>query len=255
MHTYLYSLQSEWLKKRRSAASWLTISGALLVPAIILFVRFYESGGLAAANSSDHLWENLYNRSWEFMAFFLLPMGVVLATSLITQLEFRNNAWKQVCTTPQSLTTIFWAKASVILLMLLQFFLLFNLGIWLEGVVPCLLKGVPYPTERFPLAAFLRGNGKFLLDCLPIVALQYLVSLLFKNFMVPLGVGLGLYVASMIAAHWKYGYIVPYTYSILAFIGKRSPSATVNVQAWAAGYFAVFMILAYILYITKKEKG
>ena len=255
MYTYLYSLQSEWLKKKRSAASWLTIGGALLVPAIILFVRLHEPEGLAVANQSPHLWESLYNRSWQFMAFFLLPMGVVLATSLITQLEFRSNAWKQVCTTPQSLTTIFLAKLSVIVVMLLLFFGLFNIGIWLEGVIPCVHVGVAYPAEPFPFTAFLRGNGKFFLYCLPIVTLQYLISLFFKNFMVPLGAGLGLYVASMIAVHWKYGYTVPYTYAILTLMGKGNPGSSVNIQAWAAGYAIIFLGLGYILYITKKEKG
>ena len=39
---------------------------------------------------------------WEFMGFFLLPIGVILTTSLVTQLEFRSNTWKQLHTTPQS---------------------------------------------------------------------------------------------------------------------------------------------------------
>ena len=181
-NAYLHSFQSEWIKKRRSAAAWLTVAGAFLVPVIILIARFIDGSGLATVNRSARLWESLYDRSWQFMAFFLLPMGVVLATSLITQLEFRNNAWKQVCTTPQTLTMIFLAKFSVILVMLLQFFVLFNIGIYLEGALPGLLRDVPYPTERIPFAVLLRGNGKFLLDCLPIVALQYLLSLQFKNF-------------------------------------------------------------------------
>src|ERR1700689_2206816 len=102
-NAFLHSFQGEWLKKRRSAAGWLTVAGALLVPVIILIARFIDGGGLATVNRSARLWESLYDRSWQFMGFFLLPMGVVLATSLITQLEFRNNAWKQVCTTPQTL--------------------------------------------------------------------------------------------------------------------------------------------------------
>lgn len=254
MYSYFHSFHSEWLKKRRSAASWLTLIGALLVPIVMLISR-YDSGGLAAANRLSHLWENLYARSWQFMAIFLLPMGVVLATSLITQLEFRSNAWKQLCTTPQKLTTIFFAKLSVILVMLLQFFLLFNIGIYLEGVLPALAGGITYPTERIPFMALWRANGWFILDCLPIVALQYLLGLYCKNFLVPLGVGLGLYVASMIATQWRYGYIIPYTYSTLEWLGNRSSLSTSHFHVWAAGYSVAFLVLGYILYITKKEKG
>lgn len=252
---YLSAFQSEWLKKRRSAASWLTVAGALLVPAIIITARFVDGGGLAEANRSDRLWETLYNRSWQFMGFFLLPMGVVLATSLIVQLEYRSNAWKQLAASPVSHSTVFLAKLSVILVLLVEFFVLFNIGIWLEGVLPALSRGVPFPAERFPFAAFVRGNGRFLLDCLPIVLLQYALSLQFRNFMLPLGVGLGLYVAAMAAAHWRYGYAVPYTYPVLEYIGKRSPSLRTDFHVWSAGYAVGLLVVGYILYIGKKERA
>jgi len=257
MSMFIDSLGSEWLKRKRTAAAWLVIIGGFFIPLLILFARLYESEGLAAANQNPKFWEIQYTRCWEFMGFFLLPLGVILATSLVTQLEFRNNTWKQLFTTPQSLTNIFVAKLSVILIMLVQFFLLFNIGIYLTGVLPCLFfSNVHYPSEPFPFGLFLKGSGQFFLDALPILALQYLVSLRFRNFLVPLGVGLGLYVASFIAVHWKYGYWIPYTYCYYNFLGKRSPlPATISIQAWALCYFVVLTVLSYILYISRKVKG
>ena len=257
MLTFVDSFASEWLKRKRTAAAWLVIIGGFFIPLIILCARLYESDGLAAANQHPRLWEMQYTRCWQFMGTFLLPMGVMLATSLVTQLEFRNNAWKQVFTTPQSLTTIFLAKLAIILVMLIQFFLLFNVGIYLTGVLPCLFfRHVPYPSEPFPFRLFLQGSVYFFLDALPILALQYLVGLRFKNFLIPLGVGVGLYVASFIAVHWKYGYWVPYTYCSYDFPGKRSPlPRNISIHGWALGYFIGLTILGYILYISKKEKG
>ena len=252
MRTFVYSFGSEWLKKRRTAASLLTVIGSLLIPIIILIARF-DDGGLAVTNRQPHIWENLYNRNWQMMALLLLPMGVVLATSLITQLEFRNNTWKQLCTTPQSLTTIFLAKLSVIIVMLGEFFLLFTLGIWLTGALPALVGDVPYPAEPLPVRAVLNGSAKFFLDILPVVALQYGLSLLFRNFLIPLGAGLALYVASMIAVHWRHGYWIPYTYSAYNFIGQAPEKF--HTHWWAAGYTVLFLGLAYILYLTRKEKG
>ena len=183
-------------------------------------------------------------------------MGVILAASLITQIECRNNTWKQLHTTPQSLTIIFVAKFAVIITMMLQFFLLFNIGIFFCGALPSVFRGVHFPKEPFPWVAFLRGNSRIFVDCLPIIALQYLVSLQWKNFLVPLGFGLGLYVASMIALSWKYGYLLPYSYCALEFLGTRTrvnPNASVH--AWAIGYFVIMITLAHILYISKREKG
>lgn len=253
---FLNSVQSEWLKKKHSAGAWLTITGGCFIPAIVLAERLYNLDSLAAANASDRLWEALYNRSWQFMSFFLLPMGVILVTSLIAQLEVRNNTWKQLHATPQPPAIIFFAKLAVILVMLFQFFLLFNAGIYLTGVIPALMfRDVVYPPEAFPLMKFVAGNGKFFLACLPVISLQYLLSLHFKNFLVPIGAGLAVYIASMIAIRWKYVYLLPYAYCGLQFQrNAHVGSASINILLPALGYFALFGILNFILYINKRER-
>jgi len=248
------SFVGEWIKKRRSAASWLTITGGFFIPAIVLISRFDNFKGLAAANASPQLWEGIYGRCWQFMAFFFLPMGIILASSLITQLEFKNNTWKQLHTTPQSLTTIYFAKLGVIVTMMVQFFILFNIGIYLAAVIPAVFKGVPYPVEPMPVKAILNINGQYFISSLPIIALQYLISLQFKNFLVPVGAGLAMYVAAMFATGWRFGYILPYSYCALTFLAAKK-TLSVNIQAWALVYFIVFTIAGYILYITKKVKG
>ncbi|MFM9908553.1 MAG: ABC transporter permease [Chitinophagaceae bacterium] len=254
---FVHSFQSEWLKKKKSAASWLTVIGGFFIPAIMLIARFTDITKTVAENSSASLWETLYNRCWQFMGLFLLPMGVILATSLITQLEFRNNTWKQIHATPQTFTTLFFAKLSVIVVMMVQFFLLFNLGILVIGMLPALIiKRIPFPVQSIPLLLFLKGNLKFFIDCLPIIALQYLISLQFKNFMVPIGVGLSLLVASMIGISWKYGYLIPYSYCTYNFLGKKIfANQSINIHFWAIGYFLLFSVASYFLYINRREKG
>jgi len=253
--SFVHSFQSEWLKKRRSAAVWLVLIGGFLIPVIMLIVRFTNFDRLAVVNGSDKVWDSLYHGSWRSMGLFLLPMGVILATSLVTQLEFRNNAWKQLHTTPQSLSTIFFAKLAVILVMLMQFFILFNVGIYLVGVIPSFFNGVPYPKQSYTPTLLLKQNYGFIIACLPIVALQYLLSLQFKNFLLPIGAGLGLLVASLIAVNWKHGYSIPYTYCSYNFLGAKVVPGGANIMAWSLGYFVVFTGLAYFLYIKKGEKG
>lgn len=254
---FIYSFQSEWLKKKRSAAAALVWAGAFFIPLLMLIIRMKKFKDLASDNASPSLWDWLYGLSWQFMSFFLLPLGVMLATSLITQLEYRNNTWKQVHTTPQDMSMIFLSKLSILLVMLVQFFLLFNAGIWLTGVLPAVFNGVGFPRASFPWVRFLRGSGYFFIDILPIVGLQYLLSLQFRNFLAPLGAGIAVYVASVIAIEWEYGYTIPYNYSALEYLrnikGNRLPP--VNIHLWALVYFAVFIILSYILYRSKKDKS
>jgi lantibiotic transport system permease protein len=250
--TFLHSFQSEWMKHKHSAAAWLTLAGGTFLPLIILMQRFYFFDRLATDNASAELWSALYVHSWRFMAFFLLPMGVILVTSLVGQLEYRNNTWKQLHTTPQSLTTIFFSKLLLILVMLFLFFILFNIGIYLEGIIPALLfKNVPFPVAAFPLAKYLEGTGKYFITCLPVIALQYLLSLQYRNFLIPVGIGLGIYVFSMMAVSWQYGFVIPYIYSVYSMDGRHLNL----IYIFSVAYFVVIGLVGYLLFIYKRERG
>jgi lantibiotic transport system permease protein len=256
---FIHSFQSEWLKTKRSLASWLVVLGGFFIPSLMTVGRVIYADNLAKLIPLPNFWNQLLSQSWQFMAILLLPMGVILATSLITQLEFRNNTWKQLHATPQTFNTIFWAKLTVILLMMFLFFLLFNVGMYLSGIVPSvLLPKVDLPMAAFPLRLYAETSGFFFIDCLPIVALQYLVSLQFRNFLVPLGVGIGVLLASMIAVEWRYGYTLPYTYCLYNFFKLRGATMPAtghtNIHQWALGYFALVTLASYVLYLLKREK-
>ena len=257
---FIHSFQSEWLKKRRSLASWIVIAGAFFTPVIIIIARLVQHDTLNQLYAADNFWKALWKSSWESMAIFLLPLGIILFTSLITQIEYKNNAWKQLHTLPLKFTTIFLAKLSVVLIMVLQFFILFNIGIYLSAVIPyALISGVPYPKPPIPFTSFLKEDALFFIDCLPIIALQYLLSLRFKNFLVPLGIGFILWIGAIASLSWKFGYVLPYTYCSFNYLkdstGGKAVTPAMNIHYLAIGYFMVFTILSYILYITKKEKG
>jgi hypothetical protein len=259
MISFIHSFQSEWLKKKGTLAFWLVFVGSFFIPLIFLSRGIFYPKDFLAEAKSPMFWEVLLSRSWQFMAILLLPLGVALATSLITQIEFRNNTWKQLNTTPQSLSVIYWSKFAVIIVMLLQFFILFHIGIYLSALIPAIIHGSADFYERsVPFESILKMAGLYFVDCLPIVAIQYLVSLQFKNFLVPLSLGIGLLLASLIAVQWKYGYLIPYTYCPYNMFSSRPGNEVphqVNFHYWAVGYFIGATLLGYFLYINKKEKG
>ena len=252
---FIYSIQSEWIKKRRSAVSWLTLVGGFFIPIIILTARLIYHNETLMANSTEGIWLKLFNQCWRYMSIFLLPMGITLAASLITQIEYKNNSWKQVYASPQTISSIFWAKYIVVLIILFQFFILFNIGIYLAGLLPSIIySDVPYPKEAFPFLKFLNGNFKFFIDCLPILALQYMLSLHIKNFIISIGAGFALLIASLIGMSWRYGYILPYTYGSLQFLSADNKiDSAINIQFWATGYFIFFTLLNYILFVFKSQ--
>lgn len=257
---FIHSLQSEWLKKKRSLASWLVLIGAFFTPSIVLMSRIKNAGKLSAVYVSNDFWLKLWNQSWESMSVFLLPFGIILAVGLITQIEYKNNTWKQLHATPQRYSTIFFAKFAVILIMLVEALVLFNVGIYLSAVIPSILfSNLPYPTAPIPYAYFLRGNINFFLDCAPILALQYLLSLQFRNFLAPIGTGFILWFLGVGMLPWEYSYLFPYIHGTIDFLvssgqfHRKIPP--VNIQLLAVIYFVVFTMASYILYVRKQDKS
>lgn len=257
---FLHAFQSEWLKRKRSLASWLVVGGSAFTPAIVVVGRLVRHDQLPKVYSAPGFWDELWKSSWESMAIFFLPMGAILAASLMAQLEFKNSAWKQVHVLPLSLTTIFFSKFCVVLVMMAQFFVLFNLAIYLSALVPVLLvPGLTYPPAPLPYGRFLRQDLLYFVDSLPIVASQYLISLRFRNFLIPVGVGFMVWVGALASLSWKFGFVVPYTYPMLTYLknsgGGKAVIPPVNLHLWAIGYFLFFTSVGFMLFVSKREKG
>jgi len=253
---FIYSLQSEWLKTKRSAASWICLLGGFFIPFMLLIGFITEHTSINAYGTEVNIWQVYFYQSWKFMGLALLPMGVIVATSLITQTEYKNNTWKQLYTTPQSYSTIFFAKLCTIFLMTLKFFLFFNIGMLTAAAIPTLLFDHALPRDNVPVLFFLQANGKIFLACLPVIAAQYLLGLRFKNFLVPIGAGLLAWVASLILIQaWKYAYLDPYTYLPLTSIGGKKLPAGINISILSIIYFTGITIVSYCLYRAKKDKG
>ena len=193
------------------------------------------------------------------MAFLLLPVGVILATSLITQIEYKNNTWKQVLATPQSLLCVFLAKYTAVLILLAQFFLLFTVGFVISGYLPTLLNGrFDFPSEAFPWYQVLKQSGCFFLTALPIVAIQYLVSLRFRNFLVSIGFGLAMVILSIFVLQWKYGYLVPFAYTskhYMAISDGPLKAGDEYIYILSLVYFAVVTFVSYIIFIRRKDRS
>lgn len=257
---FIDALYSEWLKQRRSLAAWMVICGACFTPSIILLVRLYQSTSLPALYARADFWTKLWYSAWESAAILLLPLGAVLATSLIVQIEYRNNGWKQVRTLPLSTPTIFFAKLAIVLSMLAQFLILFMIAIWLSAAIPAwIVPGLSMPLAPLPLSDWAQDLVVYFVACLPIVALQYALSLQLRNFIAPLGVGLLLWVGSLAALSSRFGVLSPYAHTMLAYLqdqpNPKMPVPILDSQAMALAYAAIFIVVGYLLFALRKQKG
>lgn len=259
MKMFIYKFRSEWLKTRRSAASWLVIAGGIFIPLIFLIIQVFKPQSLSTLALGDKYWDAILVQAWESTGPLLLPFGVILATSLIAQLEFKSNSWKQVCVTPQSMASIFGMKLLVILVMLLQFFLIFNVGLVLEPYLAAWLNtDLPYPPVSFPWMKYLKTSWLFYISSLPVVAIQYWISLRFGNFLISIGSGLAMVILSLFLIRWDFGYFIPYTHNFYQFFelsGHSILAKDVELNVLSLLFFTVITGLSLLNFTFRNQRG
>lgn len=248
------SIRAEIIKTKRSASFWLSILGAAVIPVLFLLAYFIEP-----ARGYTQTWDKHLLDGWQVFNAFLLPMFIILICSLIPQIEFKNNAWKQVFASPQSIGTIFFSKFLTILIMVVFLLLAFNILLILAAIVPNLFYSkYRFLSHSIDFIQVLRMNVKTFVSLLAIISFQYWLSLRFKNFIVPIGIGLALLVISLLLYefHWRHIYKVPYAFPVLTMDAIQDPLFKMENHEWnALGYFAFFTTLAFLDMRFRKERG
>src|SRR5690349_9113020 len=96
----LTALRSEILKTKRTAAFYFTLIMAVPIPFIFL-LNVLTGGGDVKVTHEGPL-NALFDLGLERNGMVFFPLFVVLVCTLLPQIEYRNNTWKQVLTSPQT---------------------------------------------------------------------------------------------------------------------------------------------------------
>ncbi|HEX2534817.1 MAG TPA: ABC transporter permease [Chitinophagaceae bacterium] len=259
MNSFIISTRSELLKSKRSASFWLSIITAAFIPVLFSLALSINASEVVKEFKVDP-WNGLLRGGFQAMNSFLFPMYVILICSLIPQIEYKNNTWKQVFAAPNSVGNIFFSKFLTIHFMIFFCFLLFNILILLTGVFLYLVEPqFTFLDHAVPWKELLRLNGKTYLSVLGISAIQYAVSLRFKNFIAPVGIGLALLVLSIIALNfqWKHIAKLPFAHPILTLMNFDKPGRPlIENHEWnSVAYGAAFLLIGFLDLRFKKEKG
>ena len=257
--SFAIATQAELLKTKRTASVWLTVLGAAFIP-VLFFTAYLLKPEGSISQLKQTPWNVHFFWGWQAMSIFLFPMYIILICSLIPQIEFKNNTWKQVFAAPQSVGTIFFSKFLTIQLMILFFFLLFNGLMLATGVLVNLVNPkFTFLHHSFDWRALLKLNAKTYIAVLGISAIQYVLSLRFKNFIVPIGIGLALLIGSIISMQvgWEHRFLLPYIHPFLTlqYIKQQNHPALENHEWNAIGYLVLVLLIGFLDMKLRREKG
>jgi lantibiotic transport system permease protein len=241
----LLSLRSEILKTKRTAAFYFALIGAAIVPCIFLLNILTD--GLEATRK-DPL-NAIFKLSAEMNALAFFPLFVVLVCTLLPQIEYRNNTWKQVLTSPKTKAAVFLAKYLTVHLLVILFLVAAHLFMFIAiaaaHFIDPSLQLLDQPLNRYRVLA---NAVNLYLTLLAVCTLQFWIGLRFRNFIVPTAVGLALWLTGTLLVFQFNSDLANYfPYSFHVFNVSTGLTSGINQVAWTSfGYAVLFLLLGYL---------
>jgi hypothetical protein len=265
MKGFILSFRSEFYKTRKTMAFWSAILLPLLL-CLLLFVGFFSKSNDLAQHPGMMLWLEFAGAILAVMGTTLLPMLIVFIAYSVNSIEHKADTWKTLFSLPISKLSVFAAKYSYaffLLFLCLSLFVLFSIGFGnLLGMLKPTLKFSDYNAAGILAQVYF----KLFLSSLGILSIQFLLSLLFRDFLKPMGIGFICVIAGDILAGngWKYAYMFPYCHPILALQALKQdmhktdimPAITVDMltkDTWVSLAVAVIVFIGGYLIVLKKS--
>lgn len=220
MKGFLLSFRSEFYKTRKTMGFWSAILLPLLI-CMLLFVGFFNKSDHLANQPGMMAWLQFAGAILGVMGSLLLPMLIVFIAYSVNNIEHKAEAWKSLFSLPIAKWSIYSAKycyALFLIFLSLALFVLFTLGLGnFLSVLKPELKFTEYHIEKVLAEIYF----KLLLASLGILSIQFLLSLLFRDFLKPMGIGFTATIAGVIFANvnWQYAYLFPYCHPMLTIKG------------------------------------
>ena len=242
----LISFRSELLKTRK-ASLYLTLIGAAAGPVIYLLNVLIDENEIDASEK-DPL-NALFKILSDMNGTALFPLFVILICTLLPQIEYRNNTWKQVFASPQTKVNVFLAKFMNVHLLMLVFLIATHLFMFLTIVGINFIKpGLNLFNHPLNGSTILVNAANAYILVLAVCAIQFWIGLRSRNFIVPIGIGIALWLAGTImAVQYKSNLVFYFPYSFNAFPVSTKLKSQLTQVAWTSlGYALLFLIVGFV---------
>ncbi|MNO18638.1 ABC-2 family transporter protein [compost metagenome] len=244
MRTFLNVLAAERLKMARSRV-WLVLLASPALSALIGVLVDLPDGLDASA------WPLLISGMSMLHGLLFLPIMSGLFPSFLCRYEHTGGGWKQLLVLPVSRSAVYMAKFTVVFGLLAVSQLLFLAALLIVAQV----QGISDPVPWGMIATSLLGG---LIACLPLVALQMGVSLVWTSFAAPLAVNVSLTIPNLLIINSaKIGPYYPWAQPLLAMM----PRGQADYGAFNLPYESLFItvlgsfllfLVAGLLYFRRK---
>jgi lantibiotic transport system permease protein len=249
----LISVRSEILKTKRTASFYLTIAAASFGPFVTMLDILIGEG--LSPDDRNVIFNKLFVEKFQMTGLLAFPLFLILICTLLPQIEYKNNAWKQVLISPKSKADIFISKFINIQLLVLAFFVI-NFLLMYVCAVFLHLKEPSLHVLNQALNGYeiimLRINSYMVL--LGLCAIQFWLGLRFKNFIIPISIGIACYFAgNILVMQFKGSLILYFPYTLFLYSGlPEYQSKVIGANWYSLAYAAVFLAIGFFDFRRKR---
>lgn len=191
------------------------------------------------------------------MFYLMYPLMIAVIAYSISQIEYKNNTFKQFYTFPVSRFMLYVSKVIVLALWITASLLTAFVLVWLGGHFVSLFS------EKLAFGSFVSANllavllVRYFFTLMALASIHFLISIYWNKLILSLGSAIFLSIIGSFVAFSESGAAFPYSNllrSNLLFTMKQSTVVFDAATLWCAGYTLLFFALGYLLMGRKQIK-
>lgn len=240
----LRCIQSENLKLRHSII-YLACILLPIIPAIMGTFNYLQNIEILKSG-----WYSLWTQITLFYSSFFYAPLVGLYASYLWRLEHTGHNWNTIMSSPVSIPCLYFAKLAIVFKITIITQLWISILYFISGKF-CHLPGFFPPDILIWIA---RGT----LAALAIGSLQLFLSMIIRNFAIPIGIALIGSVPAMIITKKSFEFFWPYSLMLVGMNSNNSLDALTGIQniifffVSVLAFFCLFYLMA-IIYLKKTD--
>jgi hypothetical protein len=238
----LVSLRSEILKTRRTGPLYFTLAAAAFAPFMSMLDLILD--GVGDEHKKD-IFNEMLIKKFQMTGLVALPIFLILVCTLLPQIEYKNNTWKQVLTSPQTKGNVFAAKFLNVQLLIIVFLITNLILMFVSAVILHFMEpSLNVLNQSLNGYNVLKSRVNTYVALLAICCIQFWLGIKFRNFIVPVAIGIACWFAGTILVMQNVDFAAYFPYSFHAYGKFPKYNPLNNTIGWTSLIYAVLFLIA-----------
>jgi hypothetical protein len=254
--SFVRSFRADTIKLKNTPIFWISLLGGLFVTGLLFILHYFSVEEIHKPDTNPWIFYCAFGMT--FISVLLVVPFAVLVTSSVMLPEHKTESDKDLYSLPLPKSQVYFSILVVVLgIIALTYLIFFSAHLlmgWILGLLRPEYEFYQYAPQTLHFAKIL---GHSYISVLGVAGLHYWLSVRWKNFIIPMGIGLCGYIISvMLSITQRFDLAIYFPYSYPAMIGNELGmenaaqltwwGALTNVEWYSIGFLMLFAVVGFI---------